>query len=70
MVGVTGLEPATSAFRTPRASHLRYTPFLISNASELGPDPIIYFKSITYKLFGESGLKLVLITNLLPSGQG
>ncbi len=26
MVGVVGLEPTTSASRTPRASQLRYTP--------------------------------------------
>lgn len=47
MVGVTGLEPATSAFRTPRASHLRYTPFYHLR------------KSMAYKLGGESGLKEV-----------
>ena|GEM_PF-5156717 len=32
MVGVVGLEPTTSAFRTPRASQLRYTPILCEGA--------------------------------------
>ena len=40
MVGVTGLEPATSSSRTTRASQLRYTPW--SQEWDLNPRPTRY----------------------------
>lgn len=55
LVGVRGLEPPTSASRTLRASHLRYTPklnLIVKELASAGIEPLSsarpYAGSISY----------------------